>query len=308
MSENYLIRKKMASKDKLMAPLIRRYLEHNEMHLSADRMKAKMDMLKGRQEAYKLPGEAIKTKVTTMEIEGFYCYTFYPMEAKSHKHIIYFCGGAFYQEATKYHIVFIEALSKRAGVKITLVGYPKVPTFGAEKTYEISDKLYRRILEKKKAEDIIIAGDSSGGAIALTLPQYFRDRNLPKPGGVVVYSPACSIKENCKEAADYQKRDPLIILDSVKIPVKLWTDSSGDIVTDPSEADLTSLPECLIFSGTEEALYPDMRNFAEKVSNSGGKIRYYLYEGMYHDFHLQYMTIAAMDCIKLSCEYIDRDY
>lgn len=38
-------------------------------------------------------------------------------------------------------------------------------------------------------ENIIIAGDSAGGGLALALLMYLRDENYPLPGGAILMSP-----------------------------------------------------------------------------------------------------------------------
>ncbi len=304
MSENHIIRIPIARKDAFTAPIIKIYMLKDEMHIPKEAMERKMKELEGIQEPYRLEDEPVNGHLTSFKTGDFYCYTFHPKEKKSEKHIMYFCGGAFFQEATKYHLRFMETLAKRAGVKVTMLAYPKVPTFEAWMTYQMAEEAYRKILEETEAENIIISGDSSGGSIALTLPQYLRSKELSGPGGIIVYSPACSIRKNCPECDLYQKKDPLIILDSVKVPVRIWRKSARDIVFDPMDIDISTLPEILMFSGSEEVLYPDMKNFVEKVNADGGKIKHYIYEGMYHDFHIQYMTIAAKDAMKKTIDFI----
>ncbi|XME01043.1 alpha/beta hydrolase [Lachnospiraceae bacterium C1.1] len=304
MADNYIIKMGIATKDALTAPIIKYYLAKNEIHLTKTEMEEKMRALKGNQEPYRLDRELIKGEVSSFRVDNFSCYTFMPREYKTDKHVIYFTGGAFFQEATKFHIQFMETLAKRAGVKVTMVAYPKVPTYDGFLTYKMAEVAYKKILEETDAKNIVVSGDSSGGAIALTLPQYFRDKGLPMPRGVVVYSPACSIKSNSPETQEYQKRDPMLILDAVKIPVKIWREGISDIVCDPMAIDPETLPHILVFTGTEDVLYPDTKNFVEKMHYAGKDIKCYIFKGMFHVFHLQYMTIAATECMKITCDYL----
>ena len=52
---------------------------------------------------------------------------------------------------------------------------------------------YMRFLEDLHIppENIIVAGDSAGGALALALLLYLRDNGYPLPSGAVVMSPWC---------------------------------------------------------------------------------------------------------------------
>ena len=50
---------------------------------------------------------------------------------------------------------------------------------------------YLRLLEDLHipAENIVVAGDSAGGALTLALLMYLRDNNYPLPSGAIVMSP-----------------------------------------------------------------------------------------------------------------------
>ena len=103
----------IAGKDALIAPAIKLYMHQDGMHIGKEEMKKRLETLKGSQEPYRLDREGIEGKVTSYKAGDFYCYTFHPEKKKADKHIIYFCGGAFFQEATKYHLRFLESLSKK---------------------------------------------------------------------------------------------------------------------------------------------------------------------------------------------------
>ena len=49
---------------------------------------------------------------------------------------------------------------------------------------------YMRLLDLKiPSENIIVAGDSAGGALTLVLLMYLRDNGYPLPSGAILFSP-----------------------------------------------------------------------------------------------------------------------
>ena len=58
-------------------------------------------------------------------------------------------------------------------------------------------------------EQIILAGDSAGGGLAMALCMYLRDHNMPVPGGIIAMSPWTDLTASGESYETNYEKDPL---------------------------------------------------------------------------------------------------
>lgn len=69
---------------------------------------------------------------------------------------------------------------------------------------------YRWLLSKGYyGEQIILAGDSAGGGLAMALCMYLRDHNMPVPGGIIAMSPWTDLTASGESYETNYEKDPL---------------------------------------------------------------------------------------------------
>ena len=312
-----IVFKKVSFRDKLVNRIIGKHLSKLDIHVPSDVMERRMESLQGKQTPFDLTDAFVEdlektlsyhmqTSRSSFDVDGFPCYVFRPAECGKKK-VLYFTGGAFYQEPTGYHIRWIDSFALKAKAELILVDYPKSPTHHYADTYAMAEKVYAQVLKESQAEDIVLMGDSSGGAISLTLPQYFASRGLRKPGSVIVFSAACSIMEKNPEQDAYQKKDPMLIGDSVSIPTRYWREGyrEKDGVINPMDLNLAELPRTLMISGDADILYPSGRDFARKAVREGADLKLYVFRGMYHVFEIYYQLNAAGEASDLAADFLN---
>lgn len=170
------------------------------------------------------------------------------------------------------------------------IDYRVAPENSFPAPLEDAAEAYRWLLENGyRSENIIVAGDSAGGGLALVLCLYLRDEGMPLPAGLICMSPWTDLTMSNPSYKDNYEKD-IIIGDTqnsiiVDNPYLENVDTSDPYMS-PLFGDPTGLPPILIQVGTNEMLYDDSRLFCEKARQAGVKVRLTEYEDMFHVFQL----------------------
>ena len=116
--------------------------------------------------------------------------------------VLYFHGGgyAFYPKMTDN---IVAAVAMATGGRALVPHYPLAPEHPFPAQLEAARSAYRWLLESTPPEQIIVAGDSAGGHLALMLLLTLND--LPKPAAAVAISPWTDPRNGGASAADEQR-------------------------------------------------------------------------------------------------------
>lgn len=136
-------------------------------------------------------------------------------------------------------------------------------------------------------EDIIIAGDSAGGGLALCLCHYLSDRDRRLPAGLVLMSPWTDLTASGDSYLTNADIDPVfgkgcdsLIYDN---PYIGFYNATNPYIS-PIYGDFTEFPPMLIQVGSHEMLLSDSTSLYDKAKSHGVKVKLSIYEGMFHVF------------------------
>lgn len=139
------------------------------------------------------------------------------------------------------------------------------------------------------AEQIIIAGDSAGGGLAMALCHYLKDKGMQMPCGIVAMSPWTDLTASGESYETNFEKDPLFgkTRDSLIYNKDYVGDHDPmDAYISPLFGDFRGFPPMLIQVGSYEMLLSDSVNVAAKAREQGVKVRLSIYEGMFHIFQM----------------------
>ena len=141
---------------------------------------------------------------------------------------------------------------------------------------------------------IIVAGDSAGGGLALALCLYLKDHSRSLPGGLVLMSPWTDMPASGPSYLDNYERDPLFgnTTDSLiyNRDYAGWNDLKDPYLS-PVFGDFWGFPPMLIQAGSQEMLLSDSVTLAYKAKRQGAKVRLSVYGGMFHVFQMGMMMM-----------------
>lgn len=154
---------------------------------------------------------------------------------------------------------------------------------------------YQWLLEKGYFGDqIVLAGDSAGGGLAMALCMYLKDHHMPMPCGIVAMSPWTDLTASGESYETNYEKDPLF--GNTRESLIYVNDYAGDhdrmdAYISPLFGDFRQFPPMLIQVGSTEMLLSDSVSVAAKAREQGVKVRLSIYEGMFHVFQMAYLNI-----------------
>lgn len=199
--------------------------------------------------------------------------------------LLYFHGGVYVLGAPRAYRQIIARLAEWAQARIAAVDYRLAPEHPFPAATDDALAAYRGLLERGiAASDIVLAGDSAGGGLALACALQIRDAGLPRPAAIVLASPWLDL--TLSGASIAANADHEIVLDAQMLRDSATAYLAGrdpqDPLASPLFADLRGLPPMLIQVADTELLYDDARRLAERVEACGGSAELQVWKGLWH--------------------------
>jgi len=207
--------------------------------------------------------------------------------AEKDKVLLYFHGGGMVLMSPKTHRHLTIEIAKLTKMRVLSVDYRRAPEHSFPAGLEDCFKAYSWLLSQGfKSENIVIAGDSSGGNLTITNLIKLRDEGIPLPAGAVVLAPAIDYTGNSKTVLENAKTDPIL----ADIGIFWWrtsylggADPNNPLIS-PVLADLKGLPPILIQVSKSEMLYDNSTRFAERAKAAGVDVTLQEWEDTIHVF------------------------
>lgn len=235
--------------------------------------------------------------MTHIELKNFSMKLLSLKENPSQDHVILQLHGGGYMGAVRNAYYVFAGLYNEVshGCNVLTPDYRVAPEHPYPAALEDAVASYQWLLDKGYyGEQIIVAGDSAGGGLAMALCMYLKDRHMPMPGGVVAMSPWTDLTASGESYETNYERDPLF--GNTKDSLIYVNDYAGDhdkmdCYISPLFGDFRGFPPMLIQVGSLEMLLSDSVSVAAKAREQGIRVRLSIYEGMFHVFQMAYLNI-----------------
>ena len=162
-------------------------------------------------------------------------------------------------------------MAKNSHSKLVIPLYPLAPKHTAIETYDLLDKLYSKMIEENPNSNIVFAGDSAGGGLALGFAEYLLDKEIKNPDKLILISPWVDISMENEEIDNYIDVDPMLNKTTLLVEGEMWKGnlSNKDYRVSPIYGKMQGLGDIIIFTGTREILFPDAVLLQSKLKESG---------------------------------------
>ena len=205
-------------------------------------------------------------------------------------------GGGYMGAVRNAYYVFAGLYNEVSkGCNVLTPDYRVAPEHPYPAALEDALASYQWLLDKGYyGEQIIVAGDSAGGGLAMALCMYLKDHHMPMPGGVIAISPWTDLTASGESYTTNYEKDPLF--GNTKESLIYVNDYAGDhdkmdCYISPLFGDFRGFPPMLIQVGSLEMLLSDSVSVAAKARQQGIRVRLSIYEGMFHVFQMAYLNI-----------------
>jgi acetyl esterase/lipase len=198
--------------------------------------------------------------------------------------VLYLHGGGYVIGSAFGYQAHAGALAAAAQTGILLPDYRLAPEHPFPAALEDAQNAYLWLREQTQdPERIIIAGDSSGGGLVLSLLLALKRDRLPLPAGAAIFCPWLDFTRSSSTPDS-----AMLSEDDVQRCVEAYLSGHpvDDPIIDPLHADLRSLPPMLIQAATGDARLADAKALAAHAQDHGVDARLELFPVEAHAFQL----------------------
>jgi acetyl esterase/lipase len=208
--------------------------------------------------------------------------------------VLYLHGGAFLTCGANSHSRVVNALSKFADSPVLVVNYRLIPKHSIGMALNDCYDAYHWLrLRGYEPDQIVLAGDSAGGYLALALAQRLQEID-EEPAALVAISPLMQLAKEPKQTHPNIKTDAMFPAKAFDALVALAASAAGKHIIDGKPEELyepldhieSGLPRTLIHVSGSEVLLYDARLAAGKLAAAGVPAEVRIWPGQIHDFQL----------------------
>ncbi len=221
--------------------------------------------------------------------------------------VLYLHGGAYVFGSAFGYRPHAGALATAARTGVLLPDYRLAPEHPFPAALDDALRAYQWLLERGiTADQVTIAGDSSGGGLALSVLLTLAERSIPQPGAAVLMCPWLDLALRL-EREPSNPIAPIAAEEEARHCAAMYLAGHplDDPVVDPLSADLTGLPPMLIQAATGDARLADAKALAARARAYGVAARLQLFPVDAHAFHLFWSFLPeAADAIEAAGAFI----
>lgn len=234
-----------------------------------------------------------------------------PEHAPARDQIILYChGGGYTSGNLGYAQPLAAKLALATGYEVLSFEYRLAPEYPYPAALSDALSVWDSLMHLGfGARDVIVAGDSAGGNLALCLTLRLKEQERRLPRALVLLSPWTDMTHSGKSYAGNAELDPILNLDYVTATRAAYA-PDGDYASpllSPLFGDLSGFPPVLIQAGELEILLSDSVRLRDRLLAAGSRCRLEVWRGMWHVFQMFPMRQAnqAMESIGAFAEDLE---
>jgi epsilon-lactone hydrolase len=185
--------------------------------------------------------------------------------------VLYFHGGVYVIGDAFIAADLASQVGRRTQAEVISVDYRLAPEHPYPAAVDDALAAYEAILHNGiAASDVVFAGESAGGALAVATLVNARDHGLPLPAAAFAMSPYADLTLSGATMETKREVDPLMSRELLEPRVVDYTsgqDAALGLIS-PVFADLSGLPPLIIQAGTHEVLLDDAVRLARQAATA----------------------------------------
>ena len=217
------------------------------------------------------------------------------------KYVILYChGGGYSTGSCLYARTLTSKLAETTSMAVLSFDYRLAPEHAFPAAVEDALKVWDDLmLLGYGARDIIVAGDSAGGNLALALTLKLKEQERLLPGGLVLMSPWTDLTSSGKSHITKADVDPVLNKEYIDRMVEAYAggqDLKNPMIS-PLFGDFHEFPPTYFQVGRNEILYNDSTRLYDAMIAANVSVKIDKFTGMWHVFQMSPFKTAyeAMD-------------
>lgn len=252
-------------------------------------------------------GRPKEVAIQKIDIIGMYAEWIAVERAHMKKHVILYChGGGYMTGSSLYARILTTKLAMSTSMDVLAFDYRLAPEnpFPAAIEDAIAAWDYLMLLGYG-ARDIIVAGDSAGGNLALCLVHELKRTNRIIPRGLVLMSPWTDL---CSLGSSFTSKgslDPVLTKEYINQAILAYApeaDLTNPMIS-PLYGDFKDFPPTYIQVGKNEILLSDSVMLYEKMIKENVSAKLDVFKGMWHVFQMSSFKVAY-EAMEKNAEFI----
>jgi acetyl esterase/lipase len=230
--------------------------------------------------------------------DGIPCEWVIPKNSLSDPVLLYLHGGGFVFGLTPPHLQMGAYLAQNMGMRILMVDYRLAPDYPFPAALDDCVSAYRWLLKQGiQAQNIVVAGDSAGGNLTVTMLMKLRDSGHSLPAAAACLSPVTDLTTKGKTRPGF--KDPLLPPKAVKFYRQSYVGHHDphDPLISPVFGDLRGLPPLLVHAGEDEILRADAVQITDLARSAEVDVRLEIYARMWHVWQLNLRLPQAIQSL-----------
>ena len=214
------------------------------------------------------------------------------------RHIVLYChGGGYTCGQLGYARILASKLALPAACDVFSSEFPLAPEHPYPAAVQDAQAVWDHLMYQGfGARDVILAGDSAGGNLALELCLNLKEQGRRQPRMLALFSPWTDMTCSGLSHTDCADIDPMLTAEYIAAVRQAYTGPDTDWADprySPLFGDLRGLPATLIQVGTNEILRSDSELLHHKLQEAGVYSTLEVYEDCWHVFQQMPIRRAA---------------
>lgn len=196
-------------------------------------------------------------------------------------------GGGYALCSLRTHQGMLADLARRTGRRVLAFEYRKAPEHPFPRPVDDVVDAFRHLLATGVSpSQVILSGDSAGGALALAATLRLRDQGQPLPRALALFSPWVDLRLGGESIDAFARHDYLSrpLLERFRDLYLQGADPTHPEAS-PLLGDFAGFPPMLVQVGGVEVLRSEIEALATRATAHGAATKLEVYDGMIHAWH-----------------------
>jgi acetyl esterase/lipase len=226
---------------------------------------------------------ALEIEMTSGEVGGVPGMWYRPKHGQPLGTVLYLHGGGYIGTSPLMYAAFTGYLARDTGCEVFVADYRLAPEFpfpaGLIDAIEVYEELLAAGTDPAR---LFVAGDSGGGGLATSLMLDARAHHLPRPAGLLLFSPEVDL--TLDEPSIMENAETDILPWNIPVGPYLHGLDPHSKVVSAVNADLSHYPPTLVAFGDEEMFRDPIRRFVSRLDDAAIDVTVIEEPAMFHVF------------------------